>query len=100
MAPWSDKGEQEIFRFVVENHDLADSKAYQRVQGYEARDADRTLRLYETFKDADGLDRVRLGDLNPDYLRTASAPRLLLVAYQLYCQPDWLEQKTRDPADD
>jgi len=44
------------------------------------------------FKDADGLDRVRLGDLNPDYLRTASAPRLLLVAHQIYFQPYWLER--------
>lgn len=90
LVQWTDPGEDAIFRFIVENHDLPDNKAYQRVQRYQLGEMDRTLRLYDTFKDADGLDRVRLGDLNPDYLRTASAPRLLLVAHQIYFQPDWL----------
>ncbi len=94
LVRWTDPGEKEIFRFIVENHDLPDSKAYQRVQRYQLGEMDRTLRLYDTFKDADGLDRVRLGDLNPDYLRTTSAPRLLLVAHQIYFQPDWLERHT------
>lgn len=92
LVQWTNPEDSEIFRFIVENHDLPDSKAYQRVQRYQLGEMDRTLRLYNTFKDADGLDRVRLGDLNPDYLRTASAPRLLLVAHQIYYQPDWLEQ--------
>mgnify|MGYP000852715425 FL=1 len=92
LVQWTNPEENEIFRFIVENHDLPDSKAYQRVHRYELEEIDRTLRLYNTFKDADGLDRVRLGDLNPDYLRTASAPRLLLVAHQIYFQPYWLER--------
>ncbi len=90
LVQWANPEDDEIFRFIVENHDLPDNKAYQRVQRYQLGEMDRTLRLYDTFKDADGLDRVRLGDLNPDYLRTASAPRLLLVAHQIYFQPDWL----------
>lgn len=93
LLRWTDTGEREIFRFIVENHDLPDNKAYQRVDRYELGDMQRTLRLYQAFKDADGLDRVRLGDLNPDYLRTGSAPRLLLAAHQLYCQPQLLDQK-------
>ena len=94
LVQWANPEENEIFRFIVENHDLPDSKAYQRVQRYQLGEMERTLRLYDTFKDADGLDRVRLGDLNPDYLRTPSAPRLLLVAHQIYFQPDWLERHT------
>lgn len=87
LTRWADEGEGEIFRFIVENHDLSDSKAYQRVDRYALEDVERTLRVYQTFKDADGLDRVRLGDLNPDYLRTPSAHRLLLAAHQLYFEP-------------
>ena len=36
------------------------------------------------LKDADGLDRVRLGDLNPDYLRTDIAKELIGVAQNLF----------------
>lgn len=35
------------------------------------------------FKDADGLDRVRLGDLNVDYLRTDIAKKMPLIAQRL-----------------
>ena len=39
--------------------------------------------LLQYFKDADGLDRVRLGDLNTKYLRTETAKRMTLVAQQI-----------------
>jgi hypothetical protein len=35
------------------------------------------------FKDADGLDRVRIYDLNPAFLRTQLAPQLAIQAKQL-----------------
>lgn len=38
------------------------------------------------FKDADALDRWRISDLNPSFLRTASAQKLLLPSYALYAQ--------------
>ena len=38
----------------------------------------------KVLKDADGLDRVRLGDLDPNYLRTEPAKKLLKVAERLY----------------
>ncbi len=93
LVQWHNEEENEIFRFIVENHDLPDKKAHQRAERYQLGEMDRTLLLYNIFKDADGLDRVRLGDLNPDYLRTASAQRLLLVAHQIYSHPDWLERQ-------
>ncbi len=79
-----DHQDRETLRFIVENHAIPDRCAYQKLDRYNLGDVERTLRLYDAFKDADGLDRVRLGDLNPDYLRTASAQRLLLAAHQLY----------------
>ena len=38
----------------------------------------------KVLKDADGLDRARLGDLNPSYLRTTAAKDLVDVAQRLY----------------
>jgi len=39
--------------------------------------------LLRYFKDTDGLDRVRIHDLNVTYLRTEIARKLPLVAQQL-----------------
>jgi hypothetical protein len=38
----------------------------------------------KVLKDADALDRVRLGDLNPNYLRTDAARYVIEVAENLY----------------
>lgn len=78
--------DQEILRFVIQSHAIPDQSAYKKLNRYDLLDVDRTLRLYSAFKDADGLDRVRINDLNPEYLRTGSALRLLLAAHQLYNQ--------------
>jgi len=78
--------DQEVLRFLVQNHAIPDQSAYKKLNRYQLIDVDRTLRLYDAFKDADGLDRVRIRDLNPEYLRTKSAHRLLLAAHQLYNQ--------------
>jgi len=83
----ADHQEQEILKFLIHNHAIPDQSAYKKLNYYKLTDVDRTLRLYDAFKDADGLDRVRIKDLNPEYLRTASAHRLLLAAHQLYNQP-------------
>ena len=42
------------------------------------------LMAYRIFKDADALDRVRLGDLNPAMLRTRSARAMVDFAETLY----------------
>lgn len=78
--------EQEILRFLIQNHAIPDQSAYKKLNLYNLADVDRTLKLYDAFKDADGLDRVRIRDLNPEYLRTGSAHRLLLAAHQLHIE--------------
>lgn len=80
------KEEREMLRFIIENHAIPDQRAHQKIDQYQIRDEDRTWRLFIAFKDADGLDRVRLQNLKSQYLRTASAHRLLLAAHQLYRQ--------------
>jgi hypothetical protein len=44
--------------------------------------------LIRFLKDADGLDRVRLGDLDPDYLRHAEARGMIRLAQRLYGDTD------------
>lgn len=52
------------------------------------------------LKDADGLDRVRLGDLDPSYLRFPEARDMVGFAEDLYCatngkfppSPDYFER--------
>ena len=38
------------------------------------------------LKDADALDRCRIGDLNPDWLRFPESRRLVIAIAQLYCK--------------
>lgn len=47
--------------------------------------------LVRILKDADGLDRVRLWDLNPDYLRLPGSREWIPYAEQLYCQSEFLQ---------
>jgi hypothetical protein len=44
--------------------------------------------LTKLLKDADGLDRVRLGDLDPDFLRHAEARGMVRFAQRLYGDTD------------
>ena len=67
---------------LIERHAISDKKAF----SFETLDEgkrDEVQFLLRYFKDADGLDRVRLGDLNAKYLRTDTAKRLTLVAQQI-----------------
>jgi len=75
--------EQEILRFIIENHCISDRQAMALTDQYQVKDKERLLILYKVFKDADGLDRIRINDLNISKLRTPSAPKLLLVAREL-----------------
>lgn len=51
--------------------------------------ADPDWPLVALLKDADGLDRVRLGDLNPSYLRLPASPAMVDFAQQLYDDTHW-----------
>jgi hypothetical protein len=46
-------------------------------------DGQTVLTVFRVLKDADGLDRVRLGDLNPGFLRTEAARRMVNRAWEL-----------------
>lgn len=84
LSPYEDLDSSETLRFLMENHCVADQEAVELLPGYKVQDPSRVLDLYHFFKDADGLDRIRIMDLDVKQLRSASALRLLLVARQLY----------------
>lgn len=73
----------ETLRFIIENHCVSDAQAKEVLPAYNLKWPDKVLALYKVFKDADGLDRIRISDLDVKQLRTASSRRLLLVARQL-----------------
>lgn len=75
--------EQEVLRFIIENHCISDHQAVALMGRYNVEDRERLLTLYKVFKDADGLDRIRINDLDVSKLRTSSAPKLLLIAREL-----------------
>ncbi|MDH7478683.1 MAG: hypothetical protein QHH02_01580 [Syntrophomonadaceae bacterium] len=78
---------QEMIRFVVEMHCVGDKRAFKQVVDYRT-DPDEALKMLSFFKDADGLDRVRIGDLDPDQLRTPAARRLVPFAEELFLNPE------------
>lgn len=61
--------------FLMRYHDLDDSVGVSAIRKAFGPDADRVVTLYEIFKDADALDRWRLGSkgLDPRFLRTLPA---------------------------
>lgn len=67
---------------LIERHAISDKKAFSFGTLDEAK-RDEVQFLLRYFKDADGLDRVRLGDLNAKYLRTDTAKRLTLAVQQI-----------------
>jgi hypothetical protein len=54
----------------------------------EAKPGAPEARLTRLLKDADGLDRVRLGDLDPGYLRHPEARGMIRFAQRLYGETD------------
>lgn len=75
--------DQVLLRLIVESHCIGDREALAGISTYGVRDPERARTLLTIFKDADGLDRVRLGDLDPRYLRNPFARRLVPVSNDL-----------------
>lgn len=67
--------ERALCEWVIRWHCVADEEAFQHLK--ETPDAPRAKRLFQLFKDADALDRVRIKDLDHRYLRTEVAPHLI-----------------------
>ncbi len=63
----------EIMKAGIEAHSRADKDMEIVLSGYAVSDIDRTRRLAKFLKDCDGLDRVRLSDLDTKFLRNESA---------------------------
>lgn len=84
LYPYDDltESELEIVRYIVENHPIDDTDGIRNVANYSI-DRDIAIKLYSIFKDADGLDRLRIGDLNPKYLRNQYSHGLIGYASEL-----------------
>lgn len=73
-----------ILKTAMTYHCLDDRKFYQNLDSF-STDRERTITAFNILKDADGLDRVRLGGsfLSMKYLRTQYALKLVPIAIQL-----------------
>ncbi len=72
-----------VAKQLIRYHSLPDEQGYQAIENMKRlsrRDRERVKLLFEICKDADGLDRVRINDLDISQLRTDYAKRMPLVA--------------------
>ncbi len=69
---------------AVKAHSQPDARMEEMVASYEPADMTRAMALAALLKDADNLDRVRMGDLNADFLRSESAKTLAPFARRLF----------------
>ena len=69
---------------AVAAHSFPDEQMEARVMSYGPRDQVQAIRLAELLKDADNLDRVRLGDMNPRFLRNDTAKDLAAFSGRLF----------------
>ncbi len=78
------KNPSPIIAFLIEYHSLPDEIGYKEIgeNPILSDNKEMVTRLYKIFKDADGLDRVRLGlkDLDITYLRTEYSKHLTKIA--------------------
>ncbi len=74
--------EVSIIKELIERHAINDHQAFS-MDSLEEPLKSEVCFLLRYFKDADGLDRVRLGDLKAKYLRTDIARGMPIVAQQL-----------------
>ncbi|MPM87302.1 hypothetical protein SDC9_134398 [bioreactor metagenome] len=65
-----------LLQCAVAAHSRPDSMMEATLTGIAPKDMSRALALSRLLKDADGLDRVRIRDLNPNFLRHRSARAL------------------------
>ena len=68
----------------VEAHSIGDKYMEDVIRKHAPEDLDRARRLAQLLKDADGLDRVRIKDLNPKYLRREASRKRANFAQLLF----------------
>lgn len=81
---YKDKDNIEILRFTIENHCLGDTRAYNNLNDYNITNIERAKLIYSIVCDGDNLDRVRLGDLDLNYIRNDISKTLEKLAYLQY----------------
>ena len=70
--------------FIIEEHSLPKSKNNEDIEKLPEEIKQKYRYCLNLLKDADKLDRVRIGDLNPQRLSTESAKRLVQVAEDIF----------------
>ncbi|MEQ8173994.1 MAG: hypothetical protein ABRQ26_02910 [Syntrophomonadaceae bacterium] len=75
--------EKSLVRFLIETHCMDDKTGMRLLDEWPDVDRERALHLFRVFKDADGLDRVRIMDLDARQLRLPESWELLLMTRQL-----------------
>lgn len=83
LNKFSDEDES-ILKYVVHNHCRHDQDTLDNIDAFHIEDRERAVRLLMAFKDSDGLDRVRVNDLDPNYLRNDSSKKLINLAEYLF----------------
>ncbi len=76
--------EQRILKAAIEAHSEDDKKMQGIMEKHHVNDKERGLMIARILKDADGLDRVRLKDLDRGQLRFRESTGLIDLAYDLY----------------
>lgn len=69
---------------AVEAHSIPDAYREDVVARYNTEDFERAMDIAGMLKDADGLDRVRISDLDPIFLRRKCSPKYENFAYAIY----------------
>lgn len=71
-----------IFKQIIANHSFRDDLGIKNLKR-EFKD-ENVIKLYKVFKDADALDRVRIKDLDINYLRFEESKEYVYIANALY----------------
>lgn len=81
-----DDSDKAILQGVIACHSCDDKLMEDTMKEFveDESDMNRALRLAKFFKDADGLDRVRINHLDPAYLRNSYSKDLVDFAYEFY----------------
>lgn len=78
---------------AVAAHSQPDQRMEEMILDYAPSDMERARHLARLLKDADNLDRVRLGDLKPEFLRHESAKNLAEFSQHLFCLDQALKKQ-------
>lgn len=79
-----DECDKNILQSVLATHSRSDKDMDKTIEEFFVKDMDRARYLSKLFKDADALDRVRLGDLDQKYLRNDFSHDLVDFSNKLF----------------